>query len=72
MNSVPFLFIGRGTIEILRILRNYIIDNQLLSISDTEMFSIILDNTESKCQSNDLHYDQYKARCIDLEGRNLF
>ncbi|CAF0894190.1 unnamed protein product [Rotaria sp. Silwood1] len=60
--------------EILQILRNHIINNQFSLIPNIAIFSIILDNTEKqlltvlKSQNNELHEDQYIARCIDLEG----
>jgi len=62
--------------EILQILRNHIIDNKTSFSPDIEGFSTILDviekqlSTDLECQNNELHYDQYIARCIDLEGIN--
>jgi len=62
--------------EILQILRNHIIDNQTSFSPDIEGFSTILDviekqlSTDLEFQNNELHYDQYIARCIDLEGIN--
>ncbi len=62
--------------EVLQILRNRIIDNKTSFSPDIEGFSTILDaiekqlSTDLECQNNELHYDQYTARCIDLEGIN--
>ncbi len=62
--------------EILQILGNHIIDNKTSFSLDIEGFSTILDviekqlSTDLECQNNELHYDQYTARCIDLEGIN--
>ncbi len=63
--------------EILQILRNHIINNKTSLIPDLQVFSTILDGiqkqliTDLECQKNELHYDQYIARCIDLEGRKI-
>ncbi|CAF2406321.1 unnamed protein product [Rotaria sp. Silwood2] len=63
--------------EILQILRNHIINNQCSLFPNIEIFSTILNNTEKqlstilKSQNNELHEDQYIARCIDLEGRKF-
>lgn len=63
--------------EILQILRTHIVDNQVNNVPDLDGFSIILDDVEKqlindmKCQNNELHHDQYVARCINLEGINL-
>jgi hypothetical protein len=63
--------------EILQILRNHIINNKNSSIPDVEIFSSILDNIEKQLatdlerHNNELHYNEYIARCIDLEGINL-
>jgi thymidylate kinase len=63
--------------EILQILRNHIINNKTSFIPAVEIFSTILHNiekqliTDLECEKNELHYDQYIARCIDLEGINL-
>jgi len=62
--------------EILQILRNHIIDNKTSFSPDIDGFSTILDVIEKQLspdlesQNNELHYDQYIARCIDLEGIN--
>ncbi len=63
--------------EILQTLRNHIINNNKTSfIPNVEIFTTILNNiekqlfTDLQCQNNELHYDQYIARCIDLEGIN--
>jgi len=62
--------------EILQILRNHIINNKTSFIPAVEIFSTILHNiekqliTDLECEKNELHYDQYIARCIDLEGIN--
>lgn len=63
--------------EILQILRNHIVNNKTTFPPDIEGFSAMLDDiekqltTDLKCQNNELHYDQYIARCINLEGINL-
>ncbi|CAF1226296.1 unnamed protein product [Adineta steineri] len=60
--------------EILQILRNHIINNKPSFMCNDETFSTILNNIEKQLitdlqgQNNELHYDQFIARCIDLEG----
>ncbi len=63
--------------EILQVLRNHVINNNKTSvIPNVEILSTILNNigkqliTDLQCQNNELHYEQYIARCIDLEGIN--
>lgn len=62
--------------EILQILRNHISTNPPPPTDNIEVFSNILDDTEKQlvgileCQNNELHEDQYTARCFNLEGMN--
>jgi hypothetical protein len=63
--------------EILQILRSHLDDNKTSFPPNIEVFSAILDDIEKQLRidlndgKNELHYDQYIAQCIDLEGRKI-
>jgi hypothetical protein len=63
--------------EILQILRSHLDNNKTSFTPDIEVFSAILDDIEKQLSidlndgKNELHYDQYIAQCIDLEGIKL-